>query len=87
MKELLGQLPFLVFLAFLFAVTCAGCVLIRRQDKDRRSANDPLAIHVGDDFVELPADSSPREIQDILMVLRGHAPETLDGVRDSSRKE
>jgi hypothetical protein len=87
MRDLLEQLPFLVFQAFLAVVACVGHVLIRRQDRDRRSLDDPLVLHIGDDFVELPANSSPREIRDILMIMQGHTPETPQNTTNLNRKE
>lgn len=82
MKEMLEQWPFLAFLAFLAVVICAGWVLVRRQDRDRRSAHDPLAIHLGEDFVELPSDSSPQEVREILMAMQGR---TTGGSWDAKR--
>lgn len=87
MKELLEQWPFLVFLAFLAVVVCVGYVLARRQDRDRRSAHDPLTIHLGENFVELPSDSSPQEVREVLMVMQGRTSGNSGDAKNSPRKE
>lgn len=87
MRELLEQWPFLVFLAFLTIVAYVGYILVRRQDRDRRSAHDPLTIHLGEDFVELPPDSSPQEVREILMVMQGRTSGNSWDAEHSPRKE
>lgn len=85
-KDLMEQVPFLIFLAFVTVVFVTGWVLVRRRDGDRRAPNEPLTLRLGEDFVEVPHGSSPHEVKEILMAMQ-QRPTDVARIAGSLKRE